>query len=236
MKRLFACLLLACPALIATANDVQFYSSSSQSSASAQLRGAGLTLELVRNPLQDSLTLIANTYRVPVLVDADVLSGLQRPVSAKAKALTLESAMQMILEPVGLNCLVDPTHGVIVTAKQVNLEEAKKLSLVSLRRVAIHNALQKRVPLMMFHTPLVMGLQMAQGFSGVNIELDRESIAQAGINTHQLVSVQGGSRTLAESLDALLSPLGLQYEIGENGIIVTAKTAKATPVAVADRV
>ena len=37
----------------------------------------------------------------------------------------------------------------------------------------------------------------------------------------QLVSIQSGNQTLAESLDALLRPLGLRYVIVEKGIVVT---------------
>lgn len=224
MKRFIATILFCCPCLIAAANDFQFYSSSSQSSASARLAAGGLNLDLVRNPLADSLNLIGNTYRVPVLVEADVLGNLQTPISVRGQGLTLTAAMEKVLKPAKLHCLVDPKQGVIVTVKQVTAAEAAKLELVSLRRVAIHNALKKRVPLMMFHTPLEMGLQMAQGFAGISIEVDHAALRKAGVDMFQPVSAPGGNQTLAESLDALLSPLGLRYVIGENGITVTTKT------------
>ncbi len=236
MKRFIACLLLCCPSLIVAANDFQFYSSSSQSSASARLGAGGLNLDLVRNPLADSLNLIADTYRVTVLVDSEAMGRLQTPVSARGKDLTLASALEMMLKPAKLHCLVDTTRGVIVTAKPMTLDEAATCKLISLRSVAIRNALRKRVPLMLFHTPLEMGLQMAEGFAGITIEIDRAALRQAGISMHQMVSVQSGNQTLAESLDTMLSPLGLRYVIGEQGIVVTTKVVQPTTVGLQDRV
>lgn len=236
MKRFIATLLLCCPGLIAAANDFQFYSSSSQSSASARLGAGGLNLDLVRNPLADSLNLIGSTYQVPVLVDADVLGNLQMPVTVRGQGLTLTAAMEKVLKPAKLHCLIDAKQGVIVTAKQVTAAEAAELELISLRRVAIHNALKKRVPLMLFHTPLEMGLQMAQGFAGISIEIDRAALRKAGVDMFQPVSVPSGNQTLGESLDALLSPLGLRYVIGETGIIVTTKVLKPATVAAKDRI
>ena len=231
MKRFIASLLFCCPCLIAAANDFQFYSSSSQSSSSARLGAGGLHLELVRTPLADSLNLIGDTYQVAVLADEEVLGRMQTPISVKGKDLKLASAVEMILRPAKLYCLVDSKLGVIVTSKPMTLAEATKCELISLRSVAIRNALQKRVPLMLFHTPLEMGLQMASGLGGITIDLDRAALQRAGVNTSQMVSVQSGNGTLAESLDALLSPLGLRFVISDKGIVVTTKVAKSATVA-----
>ncbi len=223
MTRFIACLLLTCTTLIASASEFQFYSSRSQSSSSARLTSGGLALELVRTPLSDALNLMSSTYGVDVLVDADAYRRLQTPVSARGNDLNLSRAMEMIVQPAGVSCLVDATHGVIVTGRPVRAHEISSLRLISVRKLAIHAALEKRVPLMLFHTPLEMGLQMIEGFAGITVQVDRTALRNAGIDLFQPVTLQDNQQTLGESLDALLKPLGLVYVLNDTGIVITAK-------------
>ncbi|GEM_PF-5655516 len=224
---LIALAVFTCTPWAASADDIRFFSSSSQSSCSAQLGRDGLQLKMVRTPLGDALNLIGNTYGVEVLVDATAYRKLAVPVSASGKNLTFAETMQQVLSDAKLASMVDAERRVIVSGEPVTAACLDELELVSLRALAVERALQKRVPMMLFHTPLEMGLQMAEGFAGISIRIDEAAFRQAGIDAYQPVSLQSNNVPLAESLNRLLKPLGLDYVASGTGIVVTTKAVAA---------
>jgi hypothetical protein len=235
MTRSLAFLMFGLSLIVASADEFDFFSSSSQSRAASQLTPSGLSLDLQRVPLIDALELLGKTYDLEVLVDAATIDQLAGTVTAKGTGLDRDQAIARVLQSQRLSHVVDGRR-LVVAAKRLAKADLSGGKLVSLAGLATGQSLQKRVPLMLMHTPLEMALQMVQGFSGIEIQIDRQSLRRAGIDTMEPVSVPGGSKTVAESLDAMLSPLGLGYSIGDRGIVITAKPKVTTPARGAQRV
>ena len=228
MKRFITCLLLATICSYASAADYfSSFSTSSHSSASVNGGSDGLKMKLVDTPLSDALQMIAQTGRIEVLAEPEALSRLELPVSVSASGLNIDAAIERVLAPSKLHYVAVSKNQIVVTTHPCTAKELDADKLVSMRSLAIYRALDKEVPLTLFSTPLDMALQMAEGFSGVAIEIEPKALRRAGVSPMELISIDSQGKTFGESLDAMLSPLGLTYRVGSRGIVVVPKSSEA---------
>lgn len=209
---------------IATAQNFhRSFTSSNQSRSNIALNAGRTFIDVVNQPLGEALQQVAASYQRDLLIDSSAQSQLERTITVKTNCDCMETASRELAGKADLFVVPVADGRLAVTATPMTSAEAMKCDLISLREIKVNQALQRQVPLMMFHTPVEMGLQMAEGFGGITIKIDRNRIAAAGIDLLHPVTLQGNADSLANSLDAMLHPIGLAWYVDGGQVIVTTK-------------
>ena len=185
-------------------------------------------IQLTNTPLIDALAMIEEQSGRRIFLDSVAIEShaidLSSPITMKASRKSCNELIDDLL-PSNLT-RINRDRSIFITLKRkAGRIPTRDDSYISIRRLAMRNALDKVVPVHFDHMPLSMAVEFLAGFAGLNTELqlsEREKF-------ETLVSIHKNNSKLSTCLSEILSECEMTYEIRNKKIVVRkSKTPKRT--------
>jgi RNA polymerase sigma factor (sigma-70 family) len=140
-------------------------------------------------------------------------------VSFHGRDIPLKSALKYFLAPLDLSFSVDEANdALIIYARSANGKVAKPTT-----RRDIVSMLDEPFRFRCGPTPLDRIIEILGIQTGLNIVVDPKALNDKGLSRATRVSLSANEGSLSEALTAMLRPIGFQYRVEDDAILMTAQ-------------
>jgi Leucine-rich repeat (LRR) protein len=188
------------------------------------------TLEFIEVPLQDVIDYLQDLHGIPIRLDKRALgkktAGWDTPVTHNLKGITLNSALRLMLDEIGLTHVV--SHGVVLISTPAERDrlvqhggfEPDDIRLAPANKWVLPK-LADSTTIEFIECPLLDVVDYMKDLHSIEIQLDRRAMRKAGIKPDAPVTQNLEGVTFHSALQKMLGQLGLTHVIQHEVLLIT---------------
>ena len=185
----------------------------------------------VETPLKDVVDYLKDFHRIEIQLDDKALrqAGISNdtPVSFNLNGVSLQSALRLLLRQLDLDYVIRDEVLFITTPREAAamnvVQPTYRIPEMVAQEKGLAEALRQPTPLEFVETPLKDVVDYLKDFHHIEIQLDEKALKQAGIDDSASITINRKGVSLRSALSAMLDPLGLEFEIRDEVLLITPK-------------
>jgi hypothetical protein len=179
------------------------------------------TVHFVDTPLADGIEFLARTHKTLITIDKPALNqngiSVDEPLSHRLAGTSLGSALNIMLEPLGLTHKVQDEVIVITTGPRAPTPKA----LADAAAKKLNATLDENTTLEFIDTPLSDAVEFIAANHKIQVVVKTHELDEIGIPMDVPVTLSAANVALKSGLTAMLKPLGLEYKIEDEVLKIT---------------
>ena len=187
-----------------------------------------VTFEFQDTPIHDVVAFLRDYTDVTVVLDPRTLAAAKitsdAPVTLTLRDVTLEGALTLLLEPLGLMHIADGGALKIINRPPGPQRPREDNPAIIARNAEIARVLRdKKCSFQFTDTPFYDAFVFFRDFSDLNIVIDRVGLRNAGMSIDKPITATEPDVPLGKALTTSLDSIGLAYIVRDEVVFITPK-------------